>query len=297
MKLTIKELKSMSPEQVLEDDRVRERVISLYSKLHGVEREEAELFYNREEHNFSVILSDKEKYKNPSGFSIYGIMVDLAAMGLTLEMKSRALVYIEPNGSVNAGTDKAPDWKTNLKLEISPYGELDLRIKAGQLLYADNPVIVYEGDSFEPLINERGEKAVLYRGCIPRKSNEIIASFVKLVRPDGSFDYHWLAQEDIQRLAAYSGRRNKGKVNHLYTSQNGGIDAGFLMAKTIKHSFKTFPKLKLGQFSTLSSEQAVDYGLDEEVVNQVEEIDELQEETQETQETQGITINNPDEPF
>ena len=39
-------------------------------------------------------------------------------------------------------------------------------------------------------------------------------------------------------------------------------------AKTIKHSFKTFPTVKLGNFSKIQEDeaQAIDYGLDEEIV-------------------------------
>ena len=75
--------------------------------------------------------------------------------------------------------------------------------------------------------------------------------------------------EDIDRLKSFSEKKNKRSgANSLYTSSDGGIDAGFLEAKTIKHSFKTFPTVKLGNFSKIQEDeaQAIDYGLDEEIV-------------------------------
>ena len=82
--------------------------------------------------------------------------------------------------------------------------------------------------------------------------------------------------------------------------------AGFLEAKVIKHAFKTFPKLRLGQFSALQQDeqvQASDYGLDEPVYNQVpqKETEEEAEETdvQEIAKQQGGVniVENPEEPF
>ena len=72
------------------------------------------------------------------------------------------------------------------------------------------------------------------------------------------------------------------------------------MKNVIKHAFKTFPKLKLGQFSKLQDEaQATDYGLDEPVYNQIpiEENNPIPEENQD-EDVEGIKIiENPEEPF
>ena len=202
-----------------------------------------------------------------------------------------------------------------MSIEISPYGELDLRIQAGQLLYADRPVIVFEGDEFKPKVNETGQKVVVYSAAIPRQSKTIIGAFIKLTRPDRSFDFFWMLPEDIDRLKGYSLKKNQrkdkdgnvyGDANALYHSNEGQIDTGFLEAKVIKHAFKTFPKLRLGQFSALQQDeqvQASDYGLDEPVYNQVpqKETEEEAEETdvQEIAKQQGGVniVENPEEPF
>ena len=132
---------------------------------------------------------------------------------------------------------------------------------------------------------------------------------MKVIRPDGSFDFFWMLIDDIERLKGYSSKKNNGYANALYGKDAASIDTGFLEAKLIKHAFKTFPKLRLGQFSTLQKEeeaQASDYGLDDPVYNQVpldEERDEEEGEREEQNEAplpeggMKIKVENQDEPF
>lgn len=297
-KLTISELREMKPLDVLDDPRVKGRFVALYENIHGSEN--GEMFFEQEKYNLQRLIQASPDLAKCTGFSVYGVLLDIANMGLTLENNSRPLLYVLPS-NVNVGTKDKQAWEKRATLEISPYGELDLRIQAGQLLYADRPVVVYEGDEFQPRVNESGQKVVVYAAAIPRKSRNIIGAFVKLTRPDNSFDFFWLLPEDIERLKGYSSKKNRGTANQLYSSNGGQIDTGFLEAKLIKHAFKTFPKLKLGQFSKLQDEaQAVDYGLDEPVRSQIPvgEETENEEETREEETPCGIKIiENPEEPF
>lgn len=311
-KMTITELKNMSPSQVLDDTRVRERFVNLYNNIHN--SEQGELFFEKEKYNLQRIIQSSPTLSKCTGFSTYGVMLDIASMGLTLENTSRPLIYVIP-GSVNVGSKEKQVWENRMSIEISPYGELDLRIQAGQLLYADRPVIVFEGDDFKPKVTETGQKVVVYSAAIPRQSKTIIGAFIKLTRPDRSFDFFWMLPEDIDRLKSYSLKKNQrmkdgqliGDANALYKSNDGQIDTGFLEAKVIKHAFRTFPKLRLGQFSALQQDeqvQASDYGLDEPVYNQVpqKEIEEKEEEGTKVQEIAkqqgGVNIvENPEEPF
>lgn len=303
-KLTISELREMKPLDVLDDPRVKGRFVALYENIHGSEN--GEMFFEQEKYNLQRLIQANPDLAKCTGFSVYGVLLDIANMGLTLENNSRPLLYVLPS-NVNVGTKDKQAWEKRATLEISPYGELDLRIQAGQLLYADRPVVVYEGDEFQPRVNESGQKVVVYAAAIPRKSRNIIGAFVKLTRPDNSFDFFWLLPEDIERLKGYSSKKNRGTANQLYSSNGGQIDTGFLEAKLIKHAFKTFPKLKLGQFSKLQDEaQSADYGLDEPVRSQIPVGDEYQhgeetqyeEEAQEEENPRGIKIiENPEEPF
>ncbi|MGL5681710.1 MAG: hypothetical protein ACRDDZ_01480 [Marinifilaceae bacterium] len=298
-KLSIQDLKAMTYIEVIDHSYVQTRFKALYQSIQGSDDAQAEMFFEKETHFLKKILSENSSLSKATGFSIYGVLMDIASMGITLENVSRPLIYILP-ANANVGTKDKPKWETRATVEISPYGELDLRIQAGQLLYADRPVVVYEGDLFQPLVNDNGQKIVKYQASIPRQSNNVIGSFIKVVRPNNSFDFFWMLPEDIDRLKKYSSKKNRGNANELYGKDSASIDTGFLEAKTIKHAFKTFPKLRLGQFSKLQEEaNAVDYGLDEPIYNQTEAHEETsEEETPEPILTERQTIvDNPDEPF
>jgi hypothetical protein len=155
-------------------------------------------------------------------------------------------------------------YEKRVNLTISGYGELVLRARAGQIRHADNPVIVYEGDTFQ-FGEQNGHKVVNYMSAFPRTSNKIIACFMKITRADGSVDYAVMTEADWKRLERYSFKNNgsfrdkSGNMvargaNELYQSDNGQIDTGFLIAKCIKHAFKTYPKLKIGKGMMLESE-------------------------------------------
>jgi hypothetical protein len=76
-------------------------------------------------------------------------------------------------------------------LAVSPYGELAIRQRDGQIKYADNPVIVYDGDVFKPFVGEDGQKRVQYEMNI-NHGTTIVGAFIRLVRHDGTSDVHWL---------------------------------------------------------------------------------------------------------
>lgn len=100
--------------------------------------------------------------------------------------------------------------------------------------------------------------------AFPRTSDKIVACFLKITRADGSIDYSVMMEQDWMRLKDYSDKQNsyydrsKGQwvtnSNSLYSAKGGQIDTGFLMAKCIKHAFKSYPKLKIGRGSALETE-------------------------------------------
>ena len=155
-----------------------------------------------------------------------------------------------------------------------------MRQRAGQVRYVDNPVVCYEGDTFSPGLLD-GVKTVTYQAACPRKSNKVIGGFIRIVRADGTVDWHWMMEGDIKRLEAYSYKNNQrwnpqtrqkeGKANALYTSNEGGIDPGFLESKLIKHAFDGYPKVRTGKFTVFETQeepQDIDYGLEQTTVIQ-----------------------------
>ncbi len=255
-----KELQTMKATDVIRNERVRNQFISVYNSIW---KEGGEQVYEREAIYFNGQLRDKANLRECSGTSIFYAFIDLAVKGLTLATGAQALCYLIPR-NVKTGVDQNGNdiWEKVCNLTISGYGELVLRKNAGQIRHADNPVIVYEGDTFQ-YGEQNGQKVVNYMSAFPRRSEKIIACFLKITRADGTIDYSVMTEQDWMRLKGYSDKQNTyfdrknnqwvTKSNELY-GKNGQIDTGFLMAKCVKHAFKTYPKLNIGRGTSLESE-------------------------------------------
>ncbi len=252
--------------EIVKDELVRHRFIDLYGALWG--ESNAEAVYEREAIHFNRLLADNANLKACTSISIFIAFIDLAVCGLSVEPGTRALAYLQPRGYKTGKKDaNGKDiYEQRCTLIISGYGELIQRTRAGQIRHADNPVIVYEGDGFS-FTDKGGTKSVEYTLNINHNSQKPVACFMRITRADGSIDYAVLLEEDWRRLAEYSGRANKKWDNNtrtyvetpnaLYTSGEGNrIDSGFLMAKCIKHAFKTYPKLRIGKGTTYESDEA-----------------------------------------
>lgn len=272
IEISIKLLNELQPTEIVRNDKVRDKFIQIYEAMWtqstGVSGEAA---YEKEARNFNRLLSEKEDIrKKCNNFSLFTSFLDVAISGLTLDPGTKAQAYllarsIAVDSYVDDHGQKKNRYETQCVLTVSGYGELVLRARCGQIRHADNPVIVYEEDGFE--FGERnGQKFVNYTCRLPHQSGRIVACFMKITRADGSADYAVMLPEDWQRLSNYSARQNSkynyqtkqwenGKPNALYSAQGGQIDPGFLVAKCIKHAFKTYPKARVGRATQLESQQ------------------------------------------
>lgn len=256
-----KELQSMRATEVIRNERVKAQFINVYNSIW---KEGGENVYEREAIYFNQQLRDNEKLRKCTGLSVYYAFIDLAVRGLTLSPGPQCQCYLLPrNCKVGIDQNGRDIWEAVCNLTISAYGELTLRTAVGQIKYADNPVIVYEDDTFS--YGERdGHKFVNYACAIPHTSDKIVACFIKITRADGSVDYSVMTEQDWSRLQSYSAKNNTfidrrtgqrvSQANALYSANNGQIDPGFLIAKCVKHAFKTYPKIKIGVGSALESE-------------------------------------------
>lgn len=256
---------SLKPMEVVKDELVRHRFIQLWGDLWG--EAGAEAAYEREAIHFNRLLADSANLKACTPTSIFIAFIDLAVCGLSVEPGVRALAYLQPRGYKTGAKDAQNKdiYEQRCTLTISGYGELIQRTRAGQIRHADNPVIVYEGDGFS-FTDHNGTKSVEYTLNINHNPEKPVACFMRITRADGSIDYAVLLEEDWRRLAGYSGKANKKWDNNarayvetpnaLYTSGEGNrIDSGFLMAKCIKHAFKTYPKMRVGKGTTYEADE------------------------------------------
>jgi hypothetical protein len=270
-----KYIEKLSTLDLVQDSKVSQKFVDLFNAIHGNKMGEA--IYQKEQFNFSKLLVDNPELQNCSKLSLYGCFLDIAVLGLSLDSTSRPLCYVVPK-SVKTGLQKDGKdlYEKRATLMVTGYGELVQRKRSGHINYADNPVIVYDCDTFQPSIDKNGNKTVEYSAMIPRTAkSKIIGAFIKIVRNDKSFDYQWLLEDDILRLQKYSEKANghydanlkkrvDGNSNALYKSWNGGIDPGFLENKMIKHAFDAYPKVRTGDFTQLETqvdEVKIDYNL------------------------------------
>lgn len=254
LQMTVEEINQLKPLEVVEHPVVRERFTQIYETLWG----NGEAAYQRESIYFNKALRDNDngKLQKATPFSIFTAFIDLAVCGLSLEPGTRALAYLMGR-NVNVGTKENKKWEGRCVLTVSAYGELVMRTRAGQIRHADNPVLVYDNDEFS-FKDVDGRKSVSYTCNLPHTGHNITACYLRITRADGSIDYSVMFPEDWCRLAGYSQKQNRGVANELYGMDQNGIvhiDPGFLMAKCIKHAFKSYPKVRIGRGTELQSQQ------------------------------------------
>ncbi len=269
--ITVEQINQMKPNEIVRNDHVRAKFIQIYEAMWtpstGVSGEAA---YEKESRNFNRLLAEKEDLrKKCTHFSLFTSFIDVAISGLTLDAGAKAQAYlisrsIKVDSQYVDGKQKGV-YETQCILTVSAYGELVLRARCGQIRHADNPIVVYEEDSFE-FGEHGGQKFVNYTCRLPHQSGRIVACFMKITRADGSADYGVMLPENWQRLANFSAKQNSkynyqtkqwelGEPNALYKADNGQIDTGFLMAKCIKHAFSTYPKVRVGHSTQLETQQ------------------------------------------
>lgn len=305
LQMTVEEINQLKPLEIVEHPIVRERFTQIYDTLWG----EGEAAYQRESIYFNKAL-EQNKLLRCTPFSIFAAFIDLAVCGLSLEPGTRALCYLMSR-STNVGTRDKAQWETRCVLIVSGYGELVMRVRAGQIRHADNPVIVYENDSFS-FSDTDGRKTVSYTCNLPHYGKNIVACYLRITRADGSIDYSVMLPEDWVRLAVYSMKQNKsqaypnGKANDLYGMDEKGfvhIDPGFLMAKCIKHAFKSYPKVRIGRGTELQSQQVDEQPQlsDDEIYGVDPDTGEVREQTAapqpfgDNEPPQGVTVDTDEE--
>jgi len=270
IQIKVEELNALVPTKIVENPQVEQKFVQMYNAIWG--NEVGEQIYAREKFNFNKLLTENPSLQECSKISLFGCFLDMAVNGLSLDQTGRPQCYmISRNVKVKNGNTET--WEKRAQIQVSAYGEVYMRQRAGQIKYCDQPVIVYDGDIFSVGL-ENGVKKITYQAAIPRKSNKILAAFIRIVRIDGSEDYHWMMETDWLRLAYYSNKNNKNQgANALYTSNSGQIDQGFLENKITKHAFDVYPKVRIGNFTALATseepEPKIDYGIEEATAEEV----------------------------
>lgn len=241
---TVSKLQALNPWEVPTDIDVQNHIVNLYNQVHG---EGGEAFAERESRYINRAIVDDKKKWNVTPLSVFLAYVDLAVKNLTLEPGAQALCYLMNRNSKLKDAHGRDVWENRAYISITGYGEILMRQRAGQIRHCDTPTVVYEGDRFSYEESD-GRKRVSYALNIGHNPANPIACFMKITRLDGSTDYAIILPEGWKRLQVYSDKQNGDHKNNLYISGAGGsIDPGFLIAKCVKHAFKSYPKLPIGK--------------------------------------------------
>ncbi|MDE7081048.1 MAG: recombinase RecT [Muribaculaceae bacterium] len=258
---TVSKLQQLQPWEVPVNAEVQDHIVALYNQVHG---SGGEAFAQRESRYLNRLIIDDKKKWNATSLSVFLAYVDLAVKDLTLEPGAQAVCYLL-NRSLRLKDGSGKDfWENRVYIAITGYGEILMRQRAGQIRHCDTPTVVYEGDRFS-YEEADGRKHVSYGLNLSHNPANPVACFMKITRIDGSIDYAIILPEGWRRLQAYSDRQNGDHKNTLYTSGIGGtIDTGFLIAKCVKHAFKSYPKLPIGKGMVMEAdlpeeEQMPDY--------------------------------------
>lgn len=254
--------------EITEQEAVRAGFIDTCMKMHGMKEIDAVGVFERELRYYKRAVSESEKLKQCTGISLVSAFLELSIQRLSLQPGQKADCYLEARSAKITVPEQRGDktvnvekWVQVCRLVLSAYGELNLRIQSGQIIRMNNPIVIYEGDHFQPKTTDRGELTVEYWPAIPRQSNKIIGCWVSMILPHNGIDFKWLLLDDIQRLAEYSKPKTRAtadytpQANALYTANDGQIDPGFLEAKTIKHAFRSKTKLKVSDAIAFEDDQ------------------------------------------
>jgi recombinational DNA repair protein RecT len=251
----IKDLNLDTPNKatIVDMEKVAERFTETLQKIHHKSESDSWAIYEREAMYYKKSLLENSDLAQCTGVSLFSAILEIAVQNISIQPGQKSEAYLQSRNA-NAGTKDKPVWIKAATLMISAYGELAMRINAGQIVRASNPIVIYEGDIFQPYTNDKGDLVVKYQPQIPRASNKIIACYVQLVLPNDGRDYKWLDISDIERLKGYSTNKGKTTGNALYGVNGGQIDPGFLEAKTIKHAFRSYRKLSVGDSVKMESD-------------------------------------------
>lgn len=242
---------NLPAKELLEQPIIKDSFINVLMKIHGKSEGDAEMIFEKELLYFKKALSENQKLSQCTGISLYSAFLEIATTGLSIQPGGKSEAYLESRSAKDGRDGNGQDkWIQVARFVITAYGELNMRIRAGQIIRMNNPQVIYEGDKFQPRTNEQGVLIVDYVPAIPRKTNHIIGCYVCIVLPKNQYDFKWLLEDDIQRLAKYSkpkstDRNPDPQANALYSSNGGQIDPGFLEAKTIKHAMRAYSKLRV----------------------------------------------------
>lgn len=256
----VQQLEATATSQIVNLPEVAAKFKRNYSVFLQTDEAQSQLAYEAEKFHFAKLINDNAAIKACTKMSLFGVFLDMAANGLSFDPGMKHVYVVA--FPANVGTKDNPKWEKRATLMVSGPGELVLRMRAGQIRYADNPVLIYEGDHFQHGTKD-GKVFLEHVATFPRATDTIIGCYIRLERMDGSVDYKVISMDEVMKLRKFS----KDPNSKAWTD---GLP-GMIQSKCIKHAFRSYPRIKAtGMFTQLSTnvleapiqiEPQIDYGL------------------------------------
>lgn len=218
-----------APAQIPELDIVRKKYIENYDACHPGKN--GELMYHRNVVHFKQQILGSEKLKKADKFSLYACFVTAAVNGYSFDPADNE-VYLIPR-----------DGKAMLDRQAGAY--VKRLIRSGQIKFAEQAKLVYEGDVFQV------ENGRVIRHVENFQTDKIIAGYVRFVIDDNGTDRYFVYRKsDFESWRKKSPNPNtvmkKGHYGEYLSESlwDNGIVGGtqpepnFLRTKIIKHAAK-----------------------------------------------------------
>ncbi|HET6255818.1 MAG TPA: recombinase RecT [Puia sp.] len=207
-------LANTPPAAIGELDFVRDRYIRNYNACH---REKVgDMMYHRNVIHFKQILSASEKLRNCDPFSLYAVFATAAVNGYSLDPADDE-VYIVPRGGKAVLQRQAGAYIRKLK-------------RSGQILSADKPVLVYQGDIYQV------EKGRVLRHQENFQTDIIIAGYIRFELDENGRDlFATFRKSDWESWRQKSEMKDGPNWNHNGSQQP---QPEFLKTKITLHACK-----------------------------------------------------------
>jgi recombinational DNA repair protein RecT len=207
-------LQGTPPAAIAELDFVREKYVANYNACH---REKVgELMYHRNVIHFKQILAASEKLRDCDPFSLYACFATAAVNGYSLDPADDE-VYLIPR-----------DGKACLQRQAGAF--VRKLIRTNQIRYADQPVLVYQGDDYQV---ERGR---VIKHIEKFQSDVIVAGYIRFVLDNqGNDRYSTFRKSDWEAWREKSQMKNGPNWSHNGKNQP---QPGFLKTKITLHACK-----------------------------------------------------------
>lgn len=244
IQVTSNYIKNLKPAGVATDKAIGDHFINKFMLMYQAPKEQATAFYEREKDNFLKRISDSEDLQACTPMSIFLAFMQVGGWQLSFEGGNQSEVYLIPGNRNVAPKGQPAQWVKEVVAQPTPWGEKKIRIQNRQIKDADKPVIVYEGDTYEEFLDDNHKLCVKWKKGTRSENAKIVSSFIRIEKPDGSSEFKTFDMADVSKWRASSEKKNKDKgANAMYTSNNGQIDKLFFEGKTLKHAFKSYPKV------------------------------------------------------